>query len=154
MNSLVEIGTVVLEKMDFKRCQYILTISLTSSLGKGRCPSFVKIWIPFTKWCFVASLVENGTEVLKILNQCCQCTCSYACLLMSALAKGFSPLFEQTWFTFTQGCFVQSLFEIGTVSLEKSFKCHFILLFCQYLPLEMDVFLQLNNFELPSPEDV
>ena len=26
MNSLVEIGTVVLEKMDFKRCQYILTI--------------------------------------------------------------------------------------------------------------------------------
>ena len=68
---------------------------------------------------------------------------------MTALVKGFSPLFEQTWFTFTKGC----LFEIDTVSLEKMFKCRqFFLLFRHYVPLEKDVFPQLNNFELPSPK--
>ena len=33
--------------------------------------------------------------------------------------------FEQTWISFTQGCFVQSLVEIGPVVLEeKIFKFH------------------------------
>ena len=33
--------------------------------------------------------------------------------------KGRNPLIEETWIPFTQGCFVQSLVEIGIVVLEK-----------------------------------
>ena len=33
--------------------------------------------------------------------------------------KGCGPSFEQTWIPFTQGCFVPSLVEIGSVVLEK-----------------------------------
>ena len=43
-------------------------------------------------------------------------------LLLSPLWKGWSPSFEQTWFPFTQGCFVPSLVEIGPVVLEKKMK--------------------------------
>ena len=32
------------------------------------------------------------------------------------------PSFEQSWFTFTQGCFVSSMVEIGPVVLEKKMK--------------------------------
>ena len=32
---------------------------------KGLGPSFEQTWIPFTKWCFVLSLVEIGQVVLK-----------------------------------------------------------------------------------------
>ena len=65
--NLVEIGPVhvVLEKMIFVFCQYIFTLSLLSPLGKGCGTSFVQIWIPFTKKCFVSSLVEIGPVVLE-----------------------------------------------------------------------------------------
>ena len=39
--------------------------------------------------------------------------------LLSSLGKGRGPSFEQTWISFTQGCFVPSLVEIGPVLLEK-----------------------------------
>ena len=35
------------------------------------------------------------------------------------LGKRWGPLFEQSWIPFTQGCFVPSLVEIGSVILEK-----------------------------------
>ena len=36
--------------------------------------------------------------------------------------KGQGPSFEQTWISFTQGCFMPSLVEIGKVVLEKKMK--------------------------------
>ena len=65
MPSLVEIGSVVLEKKIFKFRQCIFAISLLSLLGKGRGPSFEQTLIPFTQGCFVLSLVEIGPLVLE-----------------------------------------------------------------------------------------
>ena len=56
--SLVESGTVVLEKKIFKYFDYNLTFLLLSSLVKGHGPSFEQTWIPSTQGCFVPSLVE------------------------------------------------------------------------------------------------
>ena len=64
-NSLVEIGSVVLEKKIFKFCQCIFAILLLSPLRKGRGPSFEQTWIPFTQGCFVSSLVEIDPVVLE-----------------------------------------------------------------------------------------
>ena len=40
-------------------------------------------------------------------------------VFLSPLGKERGPSFEQTWISFTQGCFVPSLVEIGLVVLEK-----------------------------------
>ena len=45
--------------------------------------------------------------------------CIFAILLLSPLWKGRGPSCEQSWIPFTQGCFVPSLVEIGSVVLEK-----------------------------------
>ena len=42
--------------------------------------------------------------------------------VFTPLGKGWGPSFEQTWIPSTQGCFVSSLVEIGTVVLEKKMK--------------------------------
>ena len=61
MPSLVEIGSVVLEKKIFKSCQYIIINSQLSPLWEGRGPSFEQTWIPFTLGFLVPSLVEMET---------------------------------------------------------------------------------------------
>ena len=65
--------------------------------------------------------------------------------------KRAGPSFEQTWIPITQGWFVPSLVEIGSVvSAEKIFlfrQCIFI--FRNYLPLEKGVVLYLNRIESP-----
>ena len=61
---LVEIGTVVLEKI-FKFCQRVFVISKLSPLGKGRDPLIKQNRIPFTQGRFVPSLVEIGPVVLE-----------------------------------------------------------------------------------------
>ena len=66
--SLVEIGSVVLEKKIFKFCQCIFAISLLSPLGKGQGPSFEQIWIPLTQGCFVPRLVEIDPVVQEKMN--------------------------------------------------------------------------------------
>ena len=44
-------------------CQFFSSaISILSSLGKGRDPSFEQTWIPFTQGWFMPSLVEIGSE--------------------------------------------------------------------------------------------
>ena len=63
--SLVEIGSVVLEKKILKFCQCIFAISQLSPLGKGRGPSFEQTWILITQEGIVPSLVEIGPEVLE-----------------------------------------------------------------------------------------
>ena len=46
--SLVKIGTLVLEKKIFNSCQYIFTISQLYSLVKGHGHSFEETWISFS----------------------------------------------------------------------------------------------------------
>ena len=76
--SLVEIGTVVLEKRIFKfrQFQYL-----------RRIPSFENTWIPFTQGCIVPSLVEIGAVVLeeKILKHS---SMYFRCFLIFYLGKG------------------------------------------------------------------
>ena len=71
------------------------------------------------------------------------------------LGKERGPSFEQIWIRFTQGCFVPSFVEIGSVVLEKKvFKFHqCISLFCNYLPLKRGRALHLNKLEFPSPKN-
>ena len=134
--SLVEIGSVVLEKKIFKFCQCIFAISQLSPLGKGRGPSFEQTWIPFTRGCFVPSLVEIGSVILeKKIYEFRQCIFAFS--LLSPLGEGWGPSFEQTWIPFTQEYFVPSLVKIGPVVLEKTiFKsCQFIFNNSQLSPL-------------------
>ena len=55
--------------------------------------------------------------------------------------------FEQTWTSFTQGCFALGLVEIGTVFLLNNF-CWTI-----FKVLEKGVLLHLNKIESPLPKD-
>ena len=61
--SFVEIGPVVLERKFFKFRQCIFAISLLSPFGKRHFPSFERTRLPFTKGCFVPSLVEISPVV-------------------------------------------------------------------------------------------
>ena len=63
--SLVEIGSVVLEKNIFEFRQCIFTISLLSPLGGGWGPSFEQTWIHLTQGYFVPRLVDIGSVVLE-----------------------------------------------------------------------------------------
>ena len=70
--------------------------------------------------------------------------------------KRAGPFIWKTWIPFTQGCFVPSLVEIGSVVLEKKIFYNFVnvfSLFRNYLPLEKGGALHLNKLESPSPKD-
>ena len=119
--SLVEIGSVVLEKKIFEFRQCILVIALLSPLGEGWGPSFEQTWIPFNQGYFVPSLVKIGPVVLekKIFKSC---QFFFINSQLSPLLVGRGPSFEQTWIPFNQEYFVPSLVEIGPVVLEKKMK--------------------------------
>ena len=99
--SLVEIGSVVLEKKIFKFCQYIFAILLLYVIifpWKRWDPSFEQTWIPFTQGCFVPSLVEIGQSfwrrrLSRFVN---------VFLLLSLFGKRCGPSFEQFRIPFTQ----------------------------------------------------
>ena len=65
MPSLVEIGSVVLEKKLFLFNFVNLFSLLRNYFGKGRGTSFEQTGIPFTQVCFVLSLVEIGPVVFE-----------------------------------------------------------------------------------------
>ena len=69
MQSLIEIGPVILEKKLFFR-QYIFSLSLLSPLEKRRGPSFEQTRISFTHGCSVLSLVEIASVVLEKKKMC------------------------------------------------------------------------------------
>ena len=117
--SLVEIGPVVLEKKIFKIGQCIFAISFLSPLRKGRGPSLEQTWIPITQRMLCAKFGWNwlsgfGEEDFLILLMYFSLFRNYL-----PLEKGGAFSFEETWIHFTQGCFVQSFVEIGSVVLEK-----------------------------------
>ena len=65
--SLVELGSVLLEKKIFKLPQCIFTIWLLFPFNKGHGPSFQQTWIVFTKKCFIHVFikVELDSVILK-----------------------------------------------------------------------------------------
>ena len=80
----------------------------------------------------------------------------YFCdFVIISLWKRAGPSFEQTWIPFNQGCFMQSLVEIGPVVHEEKifFSSMYFRFFRNYLPLEMGGALHLNKFWSPSPKD-
>ena len=60
---------------------------------------------------------------LKLAQWFWRCRFSCQCILFYPfyvpLGNGGAVLFEQTWVTFSKGCFVPSLVEIGSVGLKK-----------------------------------
>ena len=76
--------------------------SYRPAVGKRPDPSSVQIWIPFTQWCFVLSLVWNWTNgtLEKDFNKFRQCISAVS--LLSPLGIGHDSIFEQTWIFFTQ----------------------------------------------------
>ena len=95
MPSLVEIGSVVLEKKIFLFRQCIFAISLLSPLGEGWGPSFEQKQIPFTQGYFVPSLVKIDPVVLeKKIFKSCQFI--FINSRLSPLWEGRGPSFGQT----------------------------------------------------------
>ena len=88
--------------------------------------SLCKVWLKLAQWFW-------RRRFFKFRQ------CIFAILQLSPLGKGQGPSFEQTWFPFTQGCFVQSLVEICPLVLEKKIFFNFVnvlSLFRNFLPLE------------------
>ena len=117
---LVEIGSVVLEKNIFffnfvnvfsLFCYYLpLEEDRALHLNKIEIPSskdaLCQVWLKLAQW-------FRRRRFLKFR------LCFFRYFLIISLGKGRVPSFEQTWIPFTQGCFVLSLVEIGSVVLEK-----------------------------------
>ena len=81
---------------DFKCCQCIFAISISSFLDKGRGHSFEQIWIPFTKGCFVPRVIVVliGPVILeKQIFKCRQCI--FAISISFSFGRGIGPSFEQ-----------------------------------------------------------
>ena len=76
-------------------------------------------------------------------------------MLLSPLVKGHGPSFENTWITFSQGCFVPNLVDIG--SGEEDFKvCQYIITLLLLTPLGKEPsssFEKKPKLESPSPKD-
>ena len=90
MQSLVEIGTVVLEQKIFLNFAYAFFAIYLSPLGMGRGPSNL---LPFTKGCFVLSLNEiDPVDLEKKIFEFRQCI--FAITFISPLGKGQGPSFE------------------------------------------------------------
>jgi hypothetical protein len=122
-------------------------------LWKGPGPWLVQFWIPFPSGWFSSSLIEIGLLVLeRIVFKCLINFYSFA--IISFWGKS-CPSFVQFWIPFAQGYFVPNLVEIGPVVLGKIFEWShpiFWILF-YYLHLEMDLALDLYNFEFPLSKD-
>ena len=75
--------------------------------------------------------------------------------LLSPLGKGQGPSFEQTWIPFTQGSFVTSWVEIGSVFLKKEIFKFWQLIFAisQLSPFRKENAFHVNKLETPSPKD-
>ena len=63
--SIVENGPLVLEKKSFEFCQMYFRYFEIISLERGQGPLFKQNWVLNSQRCFVPSLVEIGSTVLK-----------------------------------------------------------------------------------------
>ena len=106
------------------------SILLLSPLGKGWGPLIEQSWILLCvkfNWNWSNG---SGKRFLNILMYFC------FFVIIPPPLKGQGPSFEQTWISFTRGCFVSSLVEIGLVVLEKIFRlCKYIFALSLLSPL-------------------
>ena len=160
MSSLVEIDPVVLEKKKFKFHQSIFAISQLSPPGKGSGSSFEQIWIPFTKGCFVPSLLESGPVVwLKVAQWFCRFFNFFNLFLLFQsylpLEKGVALYFIKLVSSSSKDALCQVWLKSALWFLRKRFLNFFniFLLFCNYLPLVKGVALYSKKLESPSPKD-
>ena len=119
---------------------------------------FIKPWVPFAQGFFVPSLVEIGSVILK--GKIFKFPhCMFAVSLISLFGKGRGPFFltnlNSHHLLDCIGCFVPSLYKIGSVLLEYIFFKFFNVfsLFRNYLPLEKGVAFHLNKLESPLSKD-
>ena len=134
VSSNVEISPVVLEKI-LKFRQYTFAISLSSSLWAKfgwQLPSDSGEEDFFFKFLTVFSLFRYHLP----------------------LEKEQGPLSDQTRISFTQGCFVLSLVEIGSVVLEKIFKfCRYIFILSLLSPLIKERGPSFDRTDSPSSKN-
>ena len=163
--SLVEIGTVALEKKIFKVVNVFLVLVNYLSLLYPRKRSFggyIVILMFKVVWTNMNPLHSrmlcvkfgwnwhsgSGEEDSKFHQ------CIFTISLLSPLGKGYDPSYEQNWIPFTQVCFAPSLVEIGYEVLENKIFKFLLCIFAIWFPLEMDVALQLYNLYIFfSPKD-
>ena len=97
---------------------YCHALSLLSLLGKGRT---LHLYILKS---FKYPLPKNALchDRLKLAPWFWRRFLNFVISLLSPLGKEHGPSFKQTSFPFTQGCFVPSLVDIGSVVVEKKMK--------------------------------
>ena len=121
-----------------------------SPLGKGRGPSFVQTWIPFTQGCFVSSLVKIGSVDLEKKKYFVHVFLLFRYYLPLEKGRGLhlkkleSPSSKdalcQVWIKLAQWFWRRFLNFVNVFSL-----------FPNYLPLEKGGALHLKKLESPSP---
>jgi hypothetical protein len=103
---------------------------------------------------FALSLIEFGQLVMekKIFNNF---QCILTLLLLSPLGEGLFPLLEQIWILSLKGDLCQAWLKLAQWFWRRRFWnyptpfSHF----CDYLPFEEDLTLNLNKLEFPSSKD-
>ena len=83
-----------------------------------------RYYLFFENWMVLIHFKLNPHHLRMLCTMFCSwendfnvCQYIFAIFLLSPLGEGHGTSFEQTWFPFTQGCFVPSLVEIGHVAL-------------------------------------
>ena len=122
VTSLVEIDTAVLEKNFFNFVHVFLLFRNYLPLEEGGALHLNKLEFPSPKdalcqvWLKLAHLVQEKKIFFYFVN--------VFSLFGNYLpfGKGRGPSFEQIWIPFSEGCFVTSLVEIGSVVLEMKMK--------------------------------
>ena len=121
--SLVEIGSVVLEKKIFNFFQWIFAISYNYLPLESSGPFIWTDLNPLHPRMLRAKFDRNwfsgsGEEFILISSM------HFHNFVILSPLKRAGPLFQQNWIPFIQGCYVQNLVEIGSVVLEKKI-CRF-----------------------------
>ena len=131
---------------EFCRCVFLYFAVISSR--KSRWP-FVWTYLNFLNPRMVVEICPLVLEKNIFLNVNCQCIS-----LLSLLEKGSGPSFKQSWITFTQGCFVTNLVEIGLVFLERNISLRVYMYFCYFAiisPWKMNLNkIHLNKIEFPN----
>ena len=140
-------------RKSLKFCQCSFIFSKLSTLGKGHGPSFERTWNPFTKGCYVPTLVEIGPAVLEKIFEFCQCI--FAILILSPLGKGMVIYLNKLESPLLKDALCQVWLRLAKRFWRRRF-LNFInafSLFHNYLPLEKCGALHLNKLQFPSPKD-
>ena len=152
MPSLVGIDSLVLEKKIFEFGQCILLFHNYLPLEKGG-PFIEQTWLPFTKGCFVPSLVETGSVVPEKTFFLIWSMYFRFFIIISPWKKG-GPFIWINLNPLHPGMLCAKFFLNWHVALKKILNFFNVFsLFHNYLPLQKGVVFQLNKLESLSTKD-